>query len=657
MGSNKTLLIVESPNKIKTIQKYLGPDYIIRASYGHLVDLGTGEDHNTGIAIAQGFLPKYQIIPEKKAKLDLLIKDAKNVELILLASDPDREGEAISWHLNEALSDLNIPIKRVTFRELTKKPILEAIENPRELDTDLFLAQQARRVLDRLVGFLVSGYLGNHLRSSLSAGRVQSVAVRVVVDREREIEAFKPEEYFNLLATVKNTKGEFVARNADKLTTKVAAQELQEAVKNNPLIVASVEPKEKQIKAFPPFITSTLVGAASGVLKFPAAKTMQIAQKLYEAGLITYMRTDSPRAAPEAIAACRDYLSTYFPHALPDKPNQFKTKDTAQDAHEAIRPTNVKLTSDDCFLEQEAIDVYKLIWEQFVASQMTPAIFDTISATITAGNKILKATGKTLRQAGWQELVKDGQEDKLPKLPELVIGEELKLIKTKIEKKATQPPPRYTEKSLIAELEKKEIGRPSTYATILTKITDKQYVGKKGENYIATVLGKKIIDELTQFFSFMNYKYTAEMEKQLDLVSEGKLEYQEMLTNFYKDFSEQLKNAHAFHEKDYGYTCNKCERYLQLRKSDKGYYLICFSCRVRMQCDIVDQKIVIKQPDPHPGVNCPICNDGMTKIYGKYSAFYACVRYPLCDGRKQDWEVMAANFQEKEIIREQKSKL
>lgn len=640
----KTLLIVESPAKAKTISKYLGDDYIVRASYGHLVDLAGGGKDGIGVDLDHGFLPKYQVIPDQKDKLKTIIDAASGVKEILLASDPDREGEAIAWHIAEALKKFNIPIKRVKFGEITKNEILKGIKQAGALDQNLFEAQQARRVLDRIVGYMVSPFLINSLGPGLSAGRVQSVAVRMVVDREREIENFKPEEYWNIsacLAKPTTLTDSFTAKYSNKITDKITADKIKKELDGDSYEVLTVVEVEKSRNPYPPFITSSLAISAAGRYKFPAARTMKAAQSLYEAGLITYMRTDSVRSNPEAIDACRDWLKKNK-HDLPDKVVIYKTKNSAQDAHEAIRPTDVFKTPQNIFVSEDEQKIYRLIWERFVASQMKPALYDTVSVTVqSSSNHLLKANGRVLKYKGWLDITGDFENDDEgeAKLPILKPKDKLALVapKVKSEKKSTQPPPRYSEKTLIKELEKRGIGRPSTYAAIMGKITDRSYIVKKGEMFNATDTGKNVVDSLAKHFSFMEYKYTADMEEELDKIADGKLDYLNMMNGFYTPFSVQLKDAYTAHRKDYGFKCDACQKKMYLKHGKFGFFMACENypeCKNTFSCEMVNEVPVPKEKvvPVVSGVFCPKCNAGMIKRDGKFGPFYSCSTYPKCNG-------------------------
>jgi len=642
---DKILLIVESPHKAKTISKYLGKEYIICASQGHIFDLATDGPHNYGIDVGNGFKPKYQIIPDKKDKVKAILKSAEQAKEILIASDPDREGEAIACHLAEILKKFGVPIKRVLFYELIKEEILRAVNSPRELDFNLYDAQQARRVLDRIVGFSVSPYLINKFNQKLSAGRVQSVAVRLVVDREKEIKEFKPDEYWNINVTLSKSdaKDKFIAKYSNKVTDQKTAQKIKDDLLKDTFSVSDVKEVEKLKKPFPPLITYSLAAISSGSLHFPAAKTMQLAQKLYEAGLITYMRTDSVRTSNEAIEAARGWLADNN-HDVPNKPNIYTNKDgAAQDAHEAIRPTDITKLPSEIYLPDDEKKVYKLIWERFIASQMNPAIYDTMDVTIlSSSDHKLKAHGKSLKYKGWLEIVEDFDDnDSDVKLPRLEADDVVKMVppNVKAEQKKTQPPPRYSEKTLIEELKKKGIGRPSTYVAIVSKITDRNYIERKANSFIPTDIGMKISDLLVNQFKFMDYTYTSEMEEKLDKIADGNLKYVDMLNEFYNPFRTELKEAALTDENDYG-KCELCGTSLALKHGRFGYFLSCCNypdCKFTISCDVIDGKMVHRQGKPpvDESVKCDLCGHGMMKKYGKFGEFYSCSNFPSCRATKK----------------------
>ncbi len=606
----RKLLIVESPAKAKTIQKYLGPDFLVRASMGHVRDLPEKE---FGVDIEKDFKPKYTTVKGKSKVIKELKEAAKSAEEVFLATDPDREGEAISWHIAQLLK-LKEP-KRVRFHEITKKAVLEAIKSPDSIDFKKVNAQQARRILDRVVGYTISPLLSRKFKKALSAGRVQSVALRLICDREEEIRKFKPKEYWTVEAVFrKNQESEFKAKlfevDGKKLSKfdisdKKKADELVERAKRSAFFVEKVERKERKRAPYPPFITSTLQQEAAKRFGFSAKFTMQIAQELYEGvdigkervGLITYMRTDSTRISDEAVKEVRKYISEKFPDSLPKKARSFgsKTPKNAQDAHEAIRPTSVYRTPEDLkpYLTPEQHKLYELIWKRFVASQMKDAVFDTVSVKVSGGGLAFKATGSTLKQEGFLKVYPIDFEEKL--LPQLNEKDSLSLVSVKGVQHFTEPPPRYTEGTLVKALEEHGVGRPSTYATIISNIIQRGYVQKERQKLTPTELGDFVNSILKRFFpKIVDITFTAEVEQELDKIEEGKKEWKALLKEFYFGQFKQL--------------LEKAEKELKLLKG---------------------------QPI---GRNCPKCKAPLLKIYGKYGAFIACSRYPECDYKENQQE-------------------
>lgn len=634
MAEKKTLIIVESPAKAKTINKYLGDGFVVRASNGHVIDLPKSQ---IGIDLTN-FKPKYEILADKIDLVKGLVDAARSSNQILLATDPDREGEAIACHLNSQFKNINVPIKRIEFHEITKQGIKNGISKPRELDLNLFDAQQARRSIDRIVGYMVSPFLTRFFSENVSAGRVQSVALRLIVDRDKEIDEFVAEEYWNIHATLakdSNLKTSFCAKLAAKITKKEDADKIQKELESDTFKATEVLEAEKSKKPFPPLITSSLAKAGAKY-KFPAAKTMKIAQTLYESGLITYMRTDSFRVSPEAIDDCRNLIQSKG-WDIPAKPNVYANKGAAQDAHEAIRPTDVTKEPSSLSLTDDEKKVYKLIWEAFVTSQMKPALFDTVNVTITSSSKhILKASGKVMKYEGWLALA--GHDDSDVNLPLLKVNDAVLLVPPKVEteQKFTQPPPRLNEKTLIEILDKKGIGRPSTYASITGKIFERKYVTREGDVFYSTDLGRKIIDVLSKSFKFVEYEYTADMEKQLDLIAAGDLPYLQMMTDFYKPFTEQLKKAD--NTPDYGFVCNKCFSKMRLRSGKFGHFMACSeypNCKVTFSVEMVNGKPVRIEKKSAKTENtvktkCPQCGLPQKRIEGQYGPFLACTGYPAC---------------------------
>ena len=535
------LVIVESPAKCKTIHKYLGQYFEVAASMGHVIDLPKSK---MGIDVENNFEPQYIVVKDRKKTLTDLKKRAKNKKEIYLACDPDREGEAISWHLKNQLGE-GKKVARVVFNEITKEAVLEAFKHPSEIDMDLVGAQQARRVLDRLVGYSLSPLLWQKVGRGLSAGRVQSVALRLIVDRERDIRAFTAEEYWSLEAELKKKKGHsetFVAKleKIGEITAEIknesAAKEIYGKVKNNIFVVKEIKRQKKKRNPTPPYTTSKLQQAAYNVLRFPVSKTMKVAQTLYEGveigsegseGLITYMRTDSVRISDSALKETRELiLRDYGKEYLPETPNFYKAKKEAQQAHEAIRPTSAMRQPRDVahYLTPDQAKLYSLIWQQAVASQMTPAVIAQETADIFAGEYLFRSSGSRLEFKGCLAVWETSEEQDNP-LPPLEAGEILDLIKLENHQHFTKPPARFTDASLVKALEEKGIGRPSTYAPIIQTLTGRDYIRREGGSLVPTDLGILVTDLLVQYFSkILDYEFTAKMEEELDLVEEGKAE-------------------------------------------------------------------------------------------------------------------------------------
>lgn len=641
--SDLTLVIVESPSKAKTISKYLGKDYVVRATVGHIVDLAKGKGGDIGVDIENGFKPKYADMEDKKDVIASIVSTAKTAKKIVIAADPDREGEAIAFHVYEKLKKLKKPITRVEFHEITKAGIKKGLANARELDRNLYNAQQSRRVLDRIVGFMVSPYLIKKLGDKLSAGRVQSVALRLVVDREREIEAFNPEEYWTIDAALSNGE-KFIANYPDKIRNEISAKEIKTALDSADYTVDKVVGKEQKRNPFPPLNTADLQKAASSRFKFSADRTMKTAQSLYEMGAVTYIRSDSYRCSPESIEAIRDYIKAQG-YDVPANPNEYKSKDASQDAHEAIRPSNPSMDPDSFVGNDDQVKLYRLIWERFTASQMKPALYDTVSVSIKAKSSgksyTLKANGRTLKYKGWLEILADTEKSKDTILPLMSEGDSLALVapKVKLYKKATKPPARYNDRSIIDELEKKGIGRPSTFAAIITKITSRKYIEKKKNHYVPTEVGKQVIDDLVEHFSFMSYDFTAMMEKQLDKMSLGEMDYESVMKAFYKPFREEYQRAKNSDGKDAGIDCPKCGSKMIVRHSQYGFFAGCISypdCKGVVGVKLDGDK-VIPQPkhEKLSDVKCPDCNSEMVKRDGSFGPFYSCSKYPKCNGKRK----------------------
>lgn len=651
MSKKKTLVIVESPSKIKKISSFLGDSYVLRASYGHFLDLSKTKGNPLGVNVEKDYKTTYVIMPDKKDKLSSIIDATKGTEQILLATDPDREGEAISAHLRDCLESCGIPIKRIIFNEITKSAVLKAVQNPFDVDENVYDSARARRVLDRLVGFMVSPYLIKTLGPNLSAGRVQSVAVRIIEDREQEIESFKPEEYWNIFSTLtKQTdlSDKFSAKYTKKITNSIDAAKIKADLDKDTYTVSNVDAKEKKRNPLPPLTTPKLQQAAAVRFGFSVSKTMKIAQSLYESGLVTYIRTDSTNISAEAITMARGWLTSNN-YNIPAKPNFYGASASSQNAHECIRPSDLEKTPDKVFLTDDNQKLYKLIWERFIACQMEPAIYDTMAITInTSSGHELKASGRALKYKGFLAIAtdlmsykKEGDEDDI-QLPHLSVNDKLVLVAPKVisEQKFTQPPPRYSEAGLVKELEKRGIGRPSTYADIIEKIKGRGYVELKGKIYHGTELGKKVVDILVKNFKFMEIDYTANMEKQLDDIAEGKLTYVEMLDSFFKPFQIELKKAYDEGVMEYEELC-KCGEKMYVKHGMYGYYVRCvnykISCNNTFSCDIVDGKVVKKEfvRDAVEGVYCPKCEEAMVEKNGKWGKYLSCITYPSCSGSRK----------------------
>ena len=598
---SKGLVIVESPAKAKTIQKYLGKGFTVEASLGHVKDLPKS---TLGVDIEKDFDTEYVIIPGKEKVVAKLKKLAGSVDMIYLAPDPDREGEAIAAHLAEELGNGSkskkkrkedaVRIRRVTFNEITKRAVQEAFEHPRDIDEHLVDAQQARRVLDRLVGYQVSPLLWDKVRRGLSAGRVQTVALRLIVEREREIKAFEKKEYWTLDAHLAGSKppafdARLVGQGEEKIEVANGeqAEKIRAALEKADWLVRSVDKKERRRNAAPPFTTSKLQQDSSRKLRFSVKRTMMIAQRLYEGvdlgeegsvGLITYMRTDSTRVSPDAIGELREYIgSEYGQQYLPESPNTYKEKKEAQAAHEAIRPTSVIRHPDQIkqYLKEDEFKVYKLIWQRFVASQIMPAVFDQTTVDIDAKSGAetfwFRVTGSVLKFDGFLKVYEESKEGKdeedeelKHKLPPLEPGQKLTLKELKPEQHFTEPPPRYNEASLVKELEERGIGRPSTYSAILSTIQERQYAQKIGGKFIPTEIGLVVTDLLVENFrDIFDVQYTARLEEELDEIEEGKEKWTDALAEFYKRFAKDLRYAEKHMENIKRMekpTDEKCER-------------------------------------------------------------------------------------------------
>jgi DNA topoisomerase-1 len=570
----KTLVIVESPAKAEKIQAYLGKDFSVLASKGHITDLAKGGRFGLGVDVEKDFRPHYVLMEDKIDTLDALLAAAKKVDQIFVASDPDREGEAIAWHLAQRLADTGKPIKRMVFNEIKKAKLQQAVKDVRDIDMNLFHSQEARRILDRLVGFMASPFLMNFFGPKLSAGRVQSVVTRMVIDREREIEAFIPEEFWTIQVVLsKDGKMGFNTKYVGRPTDEKTAMAAQVALSGKSYIISEVSSDAEAKYPQPPLVTSTLQRIMSKEHGMSADRTMKAAQSLYEAGYCTYIRTDSVRVGEEAVQEVRAWL-TANKYAIPTKPPVYKNKDAVQDAHECIRPSDLTLLPKDNFaiIDPDEKLVYETIWKHFVASQMSPAIYDTLRVTahVQSDKKTkVQTLGKAIKTKGFLEILGIEDNSKI-EIPLLQMGDVCQLfgqIPVQMEKKQTQPPPRYSEDKLIKELVNKNIGRPATYAELLSKITTRNYVEKKGSVFHATDLGKKITDELVQFFTFMDYNYTAKMENQLDEIECGKINHIDMLKKFFPEFKKELDKAYLGRGAE---MCTKCGSPMSVRTTKTG---------------------------------------------------------------------------------------
>lgn len=661
MARPSNLVIVESPSKAKTIGRYLGPDYTVKASMGHLRDLPKS---TMGVDINRGFEPEYQPLAGKENIIEELRSAAAQAETVYLATDPDREGEAISWHLKELLELPEEKTHRVTFNEITQKVVRESIEKPRGIDYSLVDAQQARRILDRIVGYQLSPLLWKKVRRGLSAGRVQSVATRLVVDRENEIRAFQPKEYWSLDVTLDRIgkPGSFVAHyygesKKRELGNEAQVDEIIRDITGKEFTIKSVKRAEKKRSAAPPFTTSTLQQEASRKLNMTPRRTMAIAQKLYEGveikgegalGLITYMRTDSLRLSDEAMASAADFIKArYGKDYYYGKFHVFKTKSGAQDAHEAIRPTHVELDPEriKSSLTQEQYRLYKLIWSRFLASQMANAVFDTVSIDTECAGHVFRASHQSMKFPGFIALYEEGRDDEGEAvgspLPDLQEGDRAAASKTEKEQHFTQPPARYTEATLVKAMEEKGVGRPSTYATIVATIQDREYVNKQDKRLVPTPLGEVVTGLMMERFNdVIDVEFTANMERQLDEVEEGKRDWKSVLSDFYQDFHQEMVNAEQALEgtrlkvpdEVTDEVCEVCGRNMVIKMGRFGKFL---ACPGWPECK--NTKPIVERM---PG-RCPKCGSGILKRKSKRGfAYYACEQGADCGF--MSWDVPTA---------------
>ena len=694
----KSLVIVESPAKAKTINKYLGSDYVVKSSVGHIRDLPkSGSEEKTerakpistkgmsteekakvkaekernalvkrmGIDPYHGWKANYQIMPDKLKVVSELKTLAKKADHIYLATDLDREGEAIAWHLREVIGGDESRFSRVVFNEITKNAIKKAFEKPEHLNIDRVNAQQTRRFLDRVVGFMVSPLLWKKVARGLSAGRVQSVAVKLLVEREREIKAFQPEEFWEIVADTQANGKKLPLDLTNYLGKKWQAKseaEATQAVKNlqqSAFIVTDIEKKPTSSKASPPFITSTLQQTASTRLGFGVKKTMMLAQRLYEAGYITYMRTDSTNLSQDALNMARGYIDKQFgSQYLPEKPNFYSSRENAQEAHEAIRPSDVNVAMADLSgMEKDAERLYDLIWRRFLACQMLPAQYDSTSLTVGAGDYELKAKGRVLRFDGWTKVLPvQGKTAEDQELPNVALNEELALQAVNPSQHFTKPPARYSEAALVRELEKRGIGRPSTYASIISTIQERGYVHVENRRFYAEKMGEIVTDRLNESFGdLMNYDFTANMEETLDKIAEGRENWIDALNAFFKDFSEQLTQA-ELDELQGGMEpnsivptnidCPTCGRKMAIRTASTGVFLGCTGyalppkerCKTTMNLIPEEELINLLDEDSETKAlmarkRCPKCDSAMDSyIIDPHRKLHVCGNNPNCDG-------------------------
>ena len=664
-GGNGALVVVESPTKAKSIGKYLGRGYDVRATIGHIRDLPT---RKLGVDVDNGFRPDYVTIKGKTQTLADLKKAAKKARAVYLATDPDREGEAIAWHVADQL-DTKAPLHRVLFHEITKEAVKEAMSKPGKIDDRLVNAQQARRILDRLVGYKASPILWQSIKTGLSAGRVQTVALRLIVEREREIRAFKPQEYWTIAAEcakngqVFTTELKKIDGHNPQLHTEVDARRVVGDLEKLPFVVTKVEKRNRKKRPGAPFTTSTLQQEAAKKLGFSTRRTMRAAQDLYEgieigedapAGLITYMRTDSVRVSDAAIEGVRGFIAKNYAKAyLPETPNQYTAKAArVQDAHEAIRPTDVRRRPEEMqkYLEPDQFRLYQLIWQRFVASQMNPAIYDMTVVDFDLGRYLLRATGSVMIFDGYHVLYTEGREaeegksvEDLSPIPVLEAGDRVEVRQITPGQHFTEPPPRFSEASLVKELERLGIGRPSTYAQIISTLTAREYVKLEQRRFTTTELGETVERIMVdQFPSIFNVEFTSLMETELDKIEEGELGWQRVLSDFYGPFTKALQavNLSAIVAEAHGLKpeelekerCPKCGAKVELRTGRFGPYFACVN--YKQTCDYVKSLKKQRAPDRPTDQKCHLCDAAMVIKTGRFGEFLACTRYPECKGTR-----------------------
>ncbi len=673
----KSLVIVESPAKAKTIGKYLGKQFVVKASLGHVKDL---PKKDLAVDIERDFTPRYEVIEGKKKLISELKQAAKGMDSVYLAADPDREGEAICWHLKEELEPKKAgkpAIFRVMFNEITANAVKKAFDKPSAVNINLVDAQQARRVLDRLVGYKISPLLWDKVRRGLSAGRVQTVALRLIVDREREIKAFQKQEYWTIDVALNAKKPPVlsarlnrVAEKTPEVTNEATASGIVADLDGSSYSVKSVATREKKRNPVPPFITSTLQQESSRKLRFSVKRTMMLAQSLYEGkdlgkegavGLITYMRTDSTRVSEDALTEVRTMIAErYGQDYVPASPNVYKTKKDAQDAHEAIRPTSVLRTPESLegFVAEDELKLYRLIWMRFIASQMNPALLDQTTIDINATGKsgtpyIFRATGSVLKFEGFLKVYEEGKdqkddddEDLKHKLPAVTEGEALRFKEIHPEQHFTEPPPRYNEATLVKKLESDGVGRPSTYASILTTIQEREYVKKEGGKFHPTELGMVVTDLLLENFNdLFDVKYTARMEEELDEIEEGKIDWRTAMADFYGRFQKNLEHAERHMtdikrmEKPTDLICEKCGKPMVIKWGKHGSFIACTgypecSNTREVAVEATDgEKTDFSEQDE--AEYCENCGRPMVLKKGRFGQFFACSGYPDCKTTKQ----------------------
>jgi DNA topoisomerase-1 len=677
----KNLVIVESPAKARTLERYLGGDFQVKASVGHIVDL---PKNKLGVDIKKNFAPDFHVIQAKKKVIDELKKAAKGKEHIYLASDPDREGEAIAWHIADQVANNHAQVHRVLINEITRKAVQEAIAHPQELDRNKFDAQIARRILDRLVGYQISPILWTKVRRGLSAGRVQSVAVRLVCEREKEIRAFESQEYWSLTALLEGRvppsfkarlvewQGQKIDQKKFRLENEAQVQEILRSLEGASWVIGDVEKKERRRYPTPPFVTSKLQQEASRKLGFQPKRTMQLAQQLYEGvelgregsvGLITYMRTDSTRISADALNAVRQWIGAQYGKTyLPNRPNSYRSKKGTQDAHEAIRPTSMEYAPQRVrrFLRRDAFQLYSLIWDRFVASQMVPALYDQTAFDIPVQEALFRATGQQLKFDGFMKVYTEGRDERGAQpngdspeqdeddnrdndgmLPDLNRGDALKLLSMDPRQHFTQPPPRYTQAALIKELDEKGIGRPSTYATIISNILDREYVVQDERRSLApTELGFLVTDLLVESFpDILNVEFTAGMEDELDKIEIGKERWTKAMKRFYTPFARDLKKA-ATEMRDVkrqevptDIACDKCGVMMVVKWGRNGEFLACPrypECKNTKNFRRNEKGELHVAAEEEVDERCEQCGRPMQVRWGKYGKFLGCSGYPEC---------------------------